>query len=160
MVAVRSLLLAAGAAAAASTTVTGSYPQIPIFDAVSYATVVNRTANGELQLVSVPASAGGGAGAGDDLQTLRVMHVYGTPAEMGRAHGQLLGPFAAEFLTTKMAQYFEARACCWFWLGGRCWRCVWWACLYFRLRVVPQPAAHFPLTVLSEGSTHPRSYEI
>jgi len=32
--------------------------------------------------------------------------------------------------------------------------------LYFRLCVVPQPAAHFPLTVLSEGPTHPRSYKI
>ncbi len=101
MLAVKSLLLAACTAAPA---LAEQYPQIPIFDAASFTTVLNKTANGELQLVSVPDPSGGG----EPLQELRVLHLYGSPEEMGIAHGQLLGAFAADFVTNAIPKFFES----------------------------------------------------
>ena len=53
-------------------------------------------------MVSVP-----GADASSPVQELRVLHVYGTPRDMGRAHGLLLGDVAATFLNDKVPEFFE-----------------------------------------------------
>ena len=54
--------------------------------------------------MTVPASS---SAAAEPAQQLRVLHVYGSPKEMGRAHGLLLGDFAATFLNDKMPAFFE-----------------------------------------------------
>jgi len=103
----RSAILATAVAAAAALSGTGAvvadpYPQIPIYDADSYSTVLNKTDNGVLQLVTVPSPDGGP----DAAQSLHVMHLYGSPTEMGRAHGQLLGSFALDFLENGLPAFF------------------------------------------------------
>lgn len=100
--AVAAAAIAATASPAVSTATSTTFPHIPIYDASAYTTVLNSTDNGELQLVSVPGSDGT-----SPAQELRVLHVYGSPREMGRAHGLLLGDFAATFLNEKVPEFFE-----------------------------------------------------
>jgi len=58
--------------------------------------VVNRTANGKLYEID------------HEGTKLKVVHVYGSPAEMGRASGELLGAFAREFVLEAMPQFYAA----------------------------------------------------
>lgn len=89
---------------AQSVSALSDYPTIPIFDAAEYTSVVNSTDNGSLLRVSVPADGD----ASQEQQGLHVLHVYGSPKEMGRAHGQLMGEFALEFLDDKMDDFFRS----------------------------------------------------
>ena len=81
----------ASASASVSAAPIGStdYPEIPIFTAQNFTSTLNTSTNGVLQKVEVPNASGNA----DDVpqQSLLVMHLYGTPEEMGRAHGESLG---------------------------------------------------------------------
>jgi hypothetical protein len=69
---------------------------LKIFPANSYTTLLNETTNGKLYHVLTP-----------DGVSLPVIHVRGTPAEMGRAQGELLGDMMVEFINDKLPQFFR-----------------------------------------------------
>ena len=74
-----------------------SQPANPIWPAAPLlGPVVNRTANGKLYEID------------HEGTKLKVVHVYGSPAEMGRASGELLGAFAREFVMEAMPQFYAA----------------------------------------------------
>ena len=68
----------------------------PIYDAPKYSTKLRSVPNGVLYAVQAPSEA-----------NMLVMHTFGTPAERGLAHGQLMSAEIAEFITHDLDQYYR-----------------------------------------------------
>lgn len=83
------------AAAAADTTPINPVPN-PINPAVGITTLVNTTTNGKLYELSSM-----------DGVSMKILHTSGTAEEMGRAQGELLGAWGAEFLDNRIPVFLE-----------------------------------------------------
>ena len=67
----------------------------PIYEAKPLLKLVNSTSNGKLFDVAT-----------DDVR-LKVLHVFGSAQDMGRAQGELLGSFAYDFLTKAIPEFYR-----------------------------------------------------
>ncbi len=70
----------------------------PIYPAGPLMTLMNSTENGKLYHIQ-----------GSNNVNLRVVHVWGSPSEMGEAQGLLLGGFIHEFITDALPQFYNVR---------------------------------------------------